>query len=99
MKMLYVIGIDTVCDGFVADKNDDQYVYLHTLEESEAEEKDCEDSISVPFDEYLEGRKAIWSPGGGVIIGTKPEKYIIASTDQKFESVKEAEEFMKGEGR
>lgn len=68
--MKHVIVSDTICEGEQAECDADtgEVIVYPTLEAARAEIEsvltfyDDYDAFALPLDEYIEGRKAIWTP-------------------------------------
>ena len=74
---VWVVAFDTICTGWDAWKSGgDGEIALYTSEEADEElkEEGNEDCFKVHMNDYVHGRKTIFTSEGGHIEGTKPEK-------------------------
>ena len=71
LKGKFILAFDTICTGWncILDENNQPYLY-NSEKEAEADIMDENDFV-VPAEEYIEGRKAIFTGNGGFVTGKK----------------------------
>jgi hypothetical protein len=71
LKGKFILAFDTLCTGWEAVRDENHHpVLCNSIEEAELDRFDKEDFV-IPAEEFIEGRKAIFTGNGGHVIGNK----------------------------